>query len=537
MTTLQQVLHVIGPPGTGKTTRLLDLLSRELEQGTPPSRIVYCSFTRAAVREAKRRVYHRFSLHDRDLPYFGTIHSIAFRHLGLGTTPSRRLMIGETWKAFCESAHLETAGTPDDPEAVLFDPDDEEIGRREADVLLAWYDWARQARIPLDEASRRFEPPTNHDAWSVSRCLWFAEKYEAFKATNQAIDFVDMLLAVLSEGWAPPVDVLIVDEAQDLSPLEVEVIRLWAGRASRVILGYDDDQAIYGWKAADPAWLHRLPGEREILSQSHRVPAAVAVFAQGIIARNRNRVAKEWVSAPRPGSVVIDADLDDLIDRIADPGASWFLLARHNHLLRHYATELMEAGIPFVRLRGPSPMSSDAARWAHTALRLGLGMTVTVPELKGWLRAMPARSWWDRGAKARIEALRDADYPLGISRQHLAPWGASDRLLGLLASADTALDTLAKVTADWRTYFAAVFSRYALEAFERPPHVLLGSIHSVKGQEAANVVLLPDITGRVAELLADDPEPERRVWYVGATRAQHNLFILEPRTAQCFDEW
>lgn len=535
---MQQTLHVIGPPGTGKTTRLLDLLADELDRGTPPSRIAYCSFTRAAVREAKRRVYHRFNLHDRDLPFFGTIHSIAFRHLGLGMASNRPLMIGETWKAFCESAHLETAGAATDPEAVLFDPDDEdELGRREADVLLAWYDWARQARLPLDEAARRFEPPTNHDGWSVNRCLWFVEKYEAFKAANRAIDFVDMLLAVLSEGWAPPVDVLIVDEAQDLSPLEVEVFRLWASRAQRVILGYDDDQAIYGWKAADPAWLHGLPGEREILTQSHRVPAAVAAFAQGIIARNRGRVPKTWTPAPKPGTVTHDADLDDLLERIADHGASWFLLARHNHLLRHYATELMEAGIPFVHLRGPSPMGSDAARWANTALRLGLGMSVTVPELKAWLRAMPAKGWWDRGAKARIEELRDADYPFGVSRQHLALWGASERLLSLLSSPETALDTLTKVPGEWRAYFQAVFARYGLEAFERPPHVVLGSIHSVKGQEAANVVLLPDVTARVADLLADDPEPERRVWYVGATRAQHNLFILEPRTGQFFDEW
>ena len=83
---------ILGPPGTGKTTTLLGLMEKELEQGTEPDRIGFFAFTRRAAQEGKERAMARFAITNRDLPYFRTLHSLAFQQLGL----SRSSVLGST---------------------------------------------------------------------------------------------------------------------------------------------------------------------------------------------------------------------------------------------------------------------------------------------------------------------------------------------------------------------------------------------------------------------------------------------------------
>jgi superfamily I DNA/RNA helicase len=74
---------VLGPPGTGKTTKLLDLVVQEMKSGVPPDRIAYLAFTKQAAHVAISRAQAEFNLTSTDLPFFRTIHSLAFNLLGL----------------------------------------------------------------------------------------------------------------------------------------------------------------------------------------------------------------------------------------------------------------------------------------------------------------------------------------------------------------------------------------------------------------------------------------------------------------------
>ena len=78
------MFRIFGPPGTGKTTTLLNMVDTAIQEGTDPSNIAFLAFTRKAAYEAKERAARRFDLNpDKDLPYFRTLHSLAYMMLGL----------------------------------------------------------------------------------------------------------------------------------------------------------------------------------------------------------------------------------------------------------------------------------------------------------------------------------------------------------------------------------------------------------------------------------------------------------------------
>ena len=74
---------ILGPPGTGKTTTLLDLVDEFIRAGTHISKIGYFSFTKKAAWEATRRAEEKFMIDAKDIPNFRTLHSFAFRTLGM----------------------------------------------------------------------------------------------------------------------------------------------------------------------------------------------------------------------------------------------------------------------------------------------------------------------------------------------------------------------------------------------------------------------------------------------------------------------
>ena len=106
-----ETIKIFGSPGTGKTTTLLNILEEKIAEGYQPNKIGFFSFTRRALKEARRRVIHKFNLSDDDLDYFRTIHSLCYRTLSIN---SGQVFKGERVKEFSELVRVEMSSVSEE---------------------------------------------------------------------------------------------------------------------------------------------------------------------------------------------------------------------------------------------------------------------------------------------------------------------------------------------------------------------------------------------------------------------------------------
>ena len=105
---------ILGPPGTGKTHNLLNLVEQELAKGTPPDRIAFVAFTKKAASEARDRAMKKFNLQEQHLPYFRTLHSFAFNQLGLTKS---EVMSRDNYKEFGHTFGMDLGSVSDGVDA------------------------------------------------------------------------------------------------------------------------------------------------------------------------------------------------------------------------------------------------------------------------------------------------------------------------------------------------------------------------------------------------------------------------------------
>ena len=193
---------VLGPPGTGKTHTLLEQVETYLKN-TDPNKIGYFAFTKKASNEAKERAMKKFNYSEDDLPYFRTLHSLAFQRLGWDKT---KVM---------QKRHYEDLGKKIQIPIDYNDWDEEETGlfTTKSDYLRIIH-LAKLRNIKLDQ---QFDRKEHNQKLEYNKLVIIANELERYKKEYGLKDYNDMILEFTkSEKIVPKFDVVFIDEAQDL---------------------------------------------------------------------------------------------------------------------------------------------------------------------------------------------------------------------------------------------------------------------------------------------------------------------------------
>jgi len=520
---------IIGGPGTGKTQYLLKKLEKFVQKGTPPERIAFVTFTRPAVKEARDRVKDLFETPP-SLPWIRTIHSTAYKLLGL---TKRQIMNHKMWKKFADTYLYNLTNSKYFSQNIEDSP--VELPKLTADDCLRYvYEWAKNAMMPIDAA-----PAKCGLAVPLRQLKVFAERLLDFKTKEHLLDYTDLLYEALKSEKVPDVDVAFIDEAQDLSPLQIAVINHWFSKCRHVFIAGDDDQAIYSFQGSDPQWLVSLSKEHpvKIFKRSHRIPHCINTFASQIIQRNKNRIVRDLEATQEDGELLF-LTLEDALTRVSH-GDNVLILARNRMFLEKPAKYFFNSGIPYVvdGPGGPSPFSfSKIVKAVESAVKLSRGWDLKPDELLAMLRFIPQRGYnlLEYGLKSKIETqLKDKKdlLPLHKIKNEL---GLGKVIEAIITKGPTSV--LLRIDNNTRNYFQKILNSYK---FIPGPTIKLTSIHGAKGLEADTVIVLPDMTKASYKEYFDTGqngfEAENRVAYVAVTRARRRLIITYPCTKRFYN--
>ncbi len=575
MTESTEVVRLFGGPGSGKTTALLDRVEEliESEEDLDIRDILVVSYTRAAAAEIRERLAERLDTTPRALRgNVCTMHAKAYDLLNL----SRNDVVGESDKEeFCEDFGLEfedeyegsrrrsarstTLGNKVIATSQWLQRTNREVGDW-YDVPFQWNE--EEVRLPPDidenaQTGNKYTPtwPSDDDRLDIPEAI---RGWRNWKGQNDIIGFADMLERVKQRSLLPNVEYLIIDEFQDITTLQYEVYREWRPHMKRVLIAGDDDQVVYAWQGADPdLLLEEEVDEDVVLPNSYRLPSKILNAVNQEVSHIEKRQEKDLEPRKEGGSVEAlrnrsMLDLSRELKRtVESTDETVMVLFRARYQMFQFIDEFIDEGIPFSCLTDQRMWTDRLNQYVDGIEALAEDQPLTGLQARR-LADMLADSAFGTGERddffdvldereeeSGVDDLKNLAIEPELVREH-APF---------VPDPPAAADMLRKVTS---------FQERSVDAYFNGPYqgmdrgrVRLGTIHSAKGREADHVFIATDLTEKVVEQMSaaieqkneEIPEEaeftkhantvptltdnERRVFYVGMSRARERLVILE----------
>lgn len=483
---------ILGGPGCGKTTALLGIVEEAFSRGVKPDRIAFVAFTRKAAQEARERMVKKFGIEQDKIPYFRTLHSFAFSQIEVERS---QILDDQKLRDYAKAEGLDLSDEfIDEFGQAVTQPATEDEKAFNAIAL------ARLTKRSLEDVV--IEADLDYDYVRKMR-----DDYEEFKADALLVDFTDMIEQFEANAQVPVLDLLIVDEAQDLSHLQWLMVERLAENAKDVYFAGDDDQAIYAWAGADIEYFLSLDADREVLPVSYRLKQDVFEACQKVIHLVDDRYPKDWQPSEEGGEV----DYVSHLEQLDLSEGSWYLLARTNTLVRRFTKFLQAEGYAYwtpTRTGMQSSVAVDPVQAVLVYENLRQGKIFTGDKLRlvwSYIRhdLLP-------GSMPAFEAAEE----YGLSDLCSTGFDASASWLGALA-----------ISGGMRDYIRAMRARG--ESLVKPPRITASTIHGVKGGEADTVVVDQKLTSRTfTSWTACEPQ-EVRALFTAMSRAKQRLIFLE----------
>lgn len=285
--TTQGPVIVISCPGSGKTTTLIRRIKNIIDNGGDPRRILMITFSNSAAKDMESRYSKMYGSNPG--VSFMTIHSFCFTILKHEFGYTRDSLLGESQRLEFFVNQLKRKSFASDPWEM-------------AKTISAEISLVRNSYTPLKHYT-----PKGCDKELFS---FIYDAYEAEKRHAGKIDFDDMLVKCeellatnrrIREKWASLFDYIQVDEYQDTNQIQKDIIYSLIERTNNLCVVGDDDQAIYGWRSADPSIMMNFQNDFQnakviYMSTNYRSAKQIVTYSDILIKRNKKRFTKEFIS-------------------------------------------------------------------------------------------------------------------------------------------------------------------------------------------------------------------------------------------------
>ena len=468
-----------GPPGTGKTYRLISRAKAYARKGVPLDRIGYFAFTKKAADEAKERM----PFENKKLKYFKTLHALAFEKLQM------------VQDDIMQPYHYEQVGKKLNLQIKFYDRynKDESFYLGFDNPYFQIIQKASNRCVDLKDEFNLEEHDPKDVNWKTLNHI--SKNLINYKNVKKLHDFNDMIKMLTNQPEKiPEFDVIFIDEAQDLSPLQWKLYDVLKTKTKDMYLAGDDDQAIFAWAGADVKRFIEEPAKEKVLIYSKRISKAVQEESKIAIGNIQGiRRAKAYHPRNYKGTCEQIYNLDEL-DLTKN---KWLILARTVSKIKKIQDILIEKGLYFQSNKGKS-------------------ITVSL------YKAIKNYNQWRQGIELSEEQVKDIkDYIGEVKWDKNKNWFDAFKL-----SKDKD-----------KEYFVRLFENK--EDLDADARIWVSTIHAIKGGEEDNVILCLDLGDKVIKSMnqsQDKKDEEHRVWYVAYTRAKNNLykFILNNKERKTY---